>query len=192
MNQMTSMIDETKRLISRYSESLSALPRHSANSAVLVPLHAHNQSLWITFIKRSKDIGLHRGQMGFPGGMMEPEDGGNHLHTALRESFEEIGIEPADVGIAGQLKARSTIKTGLSVQPFVGIIPWPYRFTLDHREVQSVHSADLKVMASGVLGAGNRFGLIPPVYPVDDEPVWGLTARIVRELVEVLKPVWNK
>ena len=186
------MIDEVKKLISNYSASHPTPDREPANSAVLVPLHQRDEELWITFIKRSQDMGLHRGQMGLPGGMEEPDDQGNLLHTALRESFEEIGINARDVDITGRLKAQSTIKSGLGVQPFVGIIPWPYRFTIDHREVQSVHSANLKVMAAGVLGAENSFDLMPPVYPVDDEPVWGLTARIVRELVEVLKPLWNE
>jgi 8-oxo-dGTP pyrophosphatase MutT (NUDIX family) len=183
------MIDEIKRLIGRHTASLSPRSGDPANSAVVVPLFIHRGNLHIVFIKRSAEIGLHRDQMGFPGGMMEPGDGGDLLFTALRESREELGIEAEDVDIAGRLESQSTIRTGLNVQPFVGIIHWPYGFTPDPREVQSVHAADLKVMASGVLGAGNRFGLIPPVYPVDDEPVWGLTARIVTELVEVLESV---
>lgn len=186
---MIAMVGKIKRLIGEYSASLPAFSGDPVKSAVVVPLHVQDNRLWITFIKRSESTGLHRGQMGFPGGMAEPADGGDLLRTALRESKEEIGVNPRDVDIAGRLYARSTIKSGLSVQPFVGIIPWPYRFALDLREVQSVHSADLKEMASGAQGAGNRFGLIPPVYPVDEEPVWGLTARIVRELLEVLGPV---
>jgi 8-oxo-dGTP pyrophosphatase MutT (NUDIX family) len=141
------------------------------------------------FIRRSENIGLHRGQMGFPGGMAEPGDYGDLLRTALRESHEEVGILPEDVDIAGNLKTRSTIQTGLKVRPFVGIIPWPYSFKPDGLEVQSVHITDLKKMAADVQGIGNRYGLLPPVYPVDDLPVWGLTARMVTELLEVLEPV---
>jgi 8-oxo-dGTP pyrophosphatase MutT (NUDIX family) len=186
---MNLTIDEIKRLVSRHSGSRLPQSRDPAHSAVMVPLFLRKGGLWITFIKRSIDAGLHGDQMGFPGGMAEPSDGGDLLITALRESKEEIGIEAADIDVVGSLSSRSTLKSGLIVQPFVGIIPWPYRFTPDPREVQRVHTADLKLMASGVLSAGNRFGLIAPVYPVDDEPVWGLTARIVTELVEVLKPV---
>jgi len=186
---MTAITDEIKRLVSHHSGSGTAPSREPATSAVLVPLQLLDGGLGITFIKRSEDIGLHRGQMGFPGGMAEPADEGDLLRTALRESREEVGIEAQDVDIAGPLFARSTIKSGLSVQPFVGIIPWPYPFTPDPREVQSVHTADLKTLASARLGEGNRFGLIPPVYPLDNEAVWGLTARILEELLEVLGPL---
>jgi 8-oxo-dGTP pyrophosphatase MutT (NUDIX family) len=186
---MIAMIEEVKHLISDYSASASDPCPDSANCAVIIPLFWHSQSLWITFIRRSESIGLHRGQMGFPGGMVEPADHGDLLMTALRELSEEIGIQAEDVDIAGNLKTRSTTNTGFKVKPFVGIIPWPCGFSPDPLEVQSVHTADLGVMAAGVLGSGNRFGLLPPVYPVDDQPVWGLTARMVRELLEVLKPV---
>jgi len=159
------------------------------NAAVLVPLFEYLNRLWVILIRRSETFGLHRGQMGFPGGMSEDSDGGDSLRTALRETEEEIGLAPCDVEIAGTLSIRPTLKTGLKVQPFVGLIPWPYRFSPDPLEIRSVHYAPLADLAGSVMGEGNDYGLIPPVYPVDGFPVWGLTGRIVAELLEVLDPM---
>lgn len=111
------------------------------------------------------------------------------MRTALRETEEELGLFPSDVEIAGTLSLRPTLKTGLKVQPFVGLIPWPYRFSPDPLEIKSVHYAPLADLAGSVVGEGNTFGLVPPVYPVDGFPVWGLTARILAELLQVLDPV---
>ena len=188
---MAPMIEQVKRLLGNYRTPAPDPPLRSANSAVIVPLFEHEGEIWITFIKRSEMIGLHRGQMGFPGGMSEPGDQGDSLRTALREAEEEIGLLPGDIDISGTLKMQPTIKTGLLVQPFVGIIPWPYRFSPDPLEIQSIHHARLRNLAEEVQDAGNRFGLIPPVYPVDEQPVWGLSARIVGELLEIITPLWE-
>jgi len=182
-------MDKVKDQLFRYRPSLQDPSPGPANSAVLVLLFSYSGRIWTTFIRRSETVGLHRGQMGFPGGMSEPEDEGDLLRTALRETEEEIGLFPEDVEIAGTLSLRPTLKTGLRVQPFVGIIPWPYRFFPDPLEIRSIHYAPLKELGRSVEGEENSFGLLPPVYPVDGLPVWGLTARIVTELLEVLGPV---
>ena len=187
---MTPMIEQVKGLLKSYRSPIPD-PAGEVNSAVIVPLFEHEGEIGITFIKRSEKVGLHRGQMGFPGGMSEPGDQGDSLRTALREAEEEIGLFSEDIDISGTLGTQPTLKTGLLVQPFVGIIPWPYRFASDPIEVQSIHHARLREMPGNVQGADNAFGLIPPVYPVDNQPVWGLTARIVTELLEILGRVWE-
>ena len=130
-------------------------------------------------IQRSEDTGLHRGQMGFPGGMVEPGDSGDLLRTALRESEEEIMIFSEDVQIIGELEQ-------LTVKPYVGIIPYPYNFSPDPIEVQGTHMAALKALARDVITGDNSFELPPPIYPVNGKPVWGLTAKIITELLELI------
>ena len=160
------------------------LPRR-ANSAVLIPLLEREGDVEVVLIQRSEEIGHHRGQMGFPGGMVEARDNGDLLSTALRESQEEIRILREDVEVIGELSQRRTITSELTVKPFVGIIPAPYIFTPDPREVQAVHTASLGTMAREVMRGWNPFHLPPPVYPVNGRAVWGLTARIITELLEV-------
>ncbi|UCG37902.1 MAG: CoA pyrophosphatase [bacterium] len=158
-----------------------------ANAAVLIPLFEDRGRPGVLFIRRSHHISLHKGQMGFPGGMAEAADRGDLMNTALRETQEEVGVMTEDVEVVGELTLRSTIVSGLNVQPFVGIIPWPYILTPDPLEVAGVHNAFLEDLARDVMWGENRFDLPPPVYPVGGYPVWGLTAKILTELLELLK-----
>ncbi len=157
-----------------------------ANSAVLIPLYEYNGNIGLVLIHRSETTGLHRGQMGFPGGMIESGDGGDLLQTALRESEEEINLFHEDVEIIGELSQRQTIVSELTVKPFVGIIPYPYSFSPDPIEVQGTHTASLNTLVNGVITGDNSFELPPPIYPVNGKPVWGLTAMIITELLEVI------
>ena len=157
-----------------------------ANSAVLIPLFEHNNRIGLVLIQRSEKTGLHRGQMGFPGGMVEPGDNGDLVRTALRESEEEIMIFSEDVEIIGELAQRQTIVSELTVKPFVGIIPFPYSFSPDPVEVQGTYTAALSALAKDVITGDNPFGLPPPVYPVEGKPVWGLTAKMITELLEII------
>jgi 8-oxo-dGTP pyrophosphatase MutT (NUDIX family) len=157
-----------------------------ANSAVLVPIFEYNGSVGLVLIHRSETTGLHRGQMGFPGGMVEPEDGDDLAQTALRESQEEINLFSEDVQIIGELSQRQTIVSELTVKPYVGIIPYPYSFSPDPIEIQGTSIATLDDLVNNVITGKNSFELPPPIYPVKGKPVWGLTAKIITELLEVI------
>jgi 8-oxo-dGTP pyrophosphatase MutT (NUDIX family) len=157
-----------------------------ANAAVLIPLFEHQGDTGLALIHRAEDSGPHSGQMGFPGGMVEVRDRGDLAATALRESREEIGVKAGDVEIIGTLSQRRTYLTSLTVKPFVGVIPHPYAFEPDHREVQGVNTADLKSLAESVLWGDNPFGLPPPVYPLEVQPIWGLTAKMITELLDLV------
>ena len=157
-----------------------------ANASVLVPLFQNSAGTGLVLIHRAQDSGPHSGQMGFPGGMVEVKDRGDLLATALREAREEIGVRPGDVEIIGTLSQRRTVLTSLTVKPFVGVIPYPYPFQLDHREVQDINTAALKDLAIHVMAGENPYSLPPPVYPVEGKPVWGLTAKMITELLAVI------
>jgi len=158
-----------------------------ARAAVLVPLFESEKGVGLVLIQRSENEGPHRGQMGFPGGMVEPGDNGSLLQTALREAKEEIMIFPEDVKIIGELSQRQTILSELSVKPYVGVIPYPYNFIPDLTEVQDTYTAYLAALDREVMMGENSFDLPPPVYPVSGKPVWGLTGRMIMELLELIK-----
>jgi 8-oxo-dGTP pyrophosphatase MutT (NUDIX family) len=182
------MLDKIKTSLKASSSPDTGQPMDlTANSAVLVPLFATGSDVGVLLIHRSKDGGPHSAQMGFPGGMAEERDNGDLLRTALRESEEELGISPEDVEIIGELDQRPTIVSGLVVKPFVGIISWPCTLSPDPVEVQGIHATTIKTMRREVMEGDNPFNLPPPVYPVDGRPVWGLTARIIMELLERIK-----
>jgi len=191
---MATMWDDIKRILDTYQpsdeiKSRKATALEGAQSAVIVPLFTVAEEIGILIIGRSDHVKLHRGQMGFPGGMMEDKDDGDLLRTAARETDEELGIFSDQIDILGKLKTRKTYTTGIVVTPFVGVIPFPYTFSPDPLEVKSMHTSSLVRLLKTVQGEDNQFDLPPPVYTIDERPVWGLTAGILAELAQVLEPV---
>ncbi len=89
-------------------------------ASVLVPFAYHDQKLSILFTHRSNQLASHRGQVSFPGGMKESADR-DLLAPALRETKEEIGIDPENIEVLGQLEPIKS-HTGLMIYPFAGFI----------------------------------------------------------------------
>lgn len=133
----------------------------------------------------------HRGQISFPGGKPHKADS-SLLETALRESWEEIGLEPKDVEIVGELDETPTKTSGFLISPFVALVPYPYKFTKNPREIAEI----LYIPLSALMDKSN----FKQEYLVDDgEPVtayfydyhgrviWGATASIIKQLLDSLQ-----
>jgi 8-oxo-dGTP pyrophosphatase MutT (NUDIX family) len=105
-------------------------------AGVLVPLQFHDGQWHVIVNLRSNEVGQHKGEIAFPGGKREPGDSDMQA-CALRECWEEMGIGPADVDVLGALDARLT-RTNFQVWPTVGVVPHPYDFATDRREVAEV------------------------------------------------------
>ncbi len=107
-------------------------------AAVLVPLFYDGNEFHILLTRRSENVPHHKGQISFPGGQPHKKDS-DLLQTALRESWEEIGLKPEDVQVIGELDDTPTLTSGFIITPFVGIIPYPYSFKLNlqrnHRDI---------------------------------------------------------
>ena len=103
-------------------------------AGVLVPLFVQDEELRVLFTQRTLMLKDHRGQIAFPGGVRDPVDE-TLLATALRETFEEIGLAGEAVEVLGSLPGVTTI-TGYQILPFVGLIPHPYDFKPSPREVK--------------------------------------------------------
>jgi 8-oxo-dGTP pyrophosphatase MutT (NUDIX family) len=163
-------------------------------AAVLLPLFKNATDYHLVFTKRTETLTHHKGQVSFPGGSFEPSDG-DLLTTALRESYEEVGIRPEHVSILGRLDDLSTFSTSFTISPFVGLIPYPYPFRPNPIEVAIVFDASVSVLADPTMGrkyirARDDGATIEDYeFYVNGHVIWGATARIVSHFLSVLNRI---
>jgi 8-oxo-dGTP pyrophosphatase MutT (NUDIX family) len=159
-------------------------------AAVLVPVQERPDGDYLVLTQRADHLNHHRGQIAFPGGKIDPADGGP-LEAALREAYEEIGIRPGDVRVLGQLD-QVTAAANFVITPFVGSVPHPYAFRLNPAEVVEVFS----VPVAALLDQG-QFSVEPRSFPsgkpgpiyhfrYEGRDIWGATARIVKQFLELV------
>jgi 8-oxo-dGTP pyrophosphatase MutT (NUDIX family) len=155
---------------------------------VLVPLFVDGGALWALFTKRSEALARHRGQIAFPGGGADP--GEDAWMAALRESEEELGLDRTRVLRLGSLDEREA-SSGYVVTPCVGAIPWPTDLRPNQAEVAEVFALPLAELANPRLVEEREVRVDGKmrtvlVYHVAGRTIWGLTARILRDLLEKL------
>jgi 8-oxo-dGTP pyrophosphatase MutT (NUDIX family) len=164
-------------------------------AAVLLPLFKNATDYHLVFTKRTETVRHHKGQVSFPGGSFEPADG-DLLTTALRESYEEVGIEPEHVSILGRLDDLATFSTSFTISPFVGLIPYPYPFRPNPTEVAIVFDTSLSILADPTVGrryirARDDGATIEDYeFHVDGHVIWGATARLIHHFLEVMHGKW--
>lgn len=167
-------------------EDKDGLYRHGA---VLIPLLREGGEYKVLFTKRTDTVEAHRGQISFPGGRIDEEDR-TLLDTALRETEEEIGLPRETVKVLGRADDASTLSSNYIVHPFVGLIPYPYAFRLNAGEVKQLVIVPLSLFfgAEEILPVEYEGKIYQNLaYRCEGEVVWGATARIMRNLVEILR-----
>lgn len=179
-------------------EALSAVDRQSVSdpsltqAAVMVLLYMRDGEYHVLLNKRSDTVEDHKGEMAFPGGRLEPTDASPE-EAALRETFEEMGVRPEDVGVLGPLGGVTT-PSGYFVNPFVGTIPGAYHFTRSASEVADVVEVPLATLVRDgtvpmdVPFGNGRTGKFD-VYLFEGHVIFGATARILGDLLRVLERV---
>ncbi len=160
-------------------------------AAIMMPLLIGEGQWHLLFTHRSEVLAEHSGQVSFPGGAKE--DGDKDLEeTALRETQEEIGVDPEDITVFGDL-GDTPILTGYLVRPFVGQIPWPYPIRISHAEVESILSIPLTWLADPnhhcVRYRSFAGREIPVVYfnCYKGHQLWGFSAEMTLILLRTLK-----
>ena len=158
------------------------------NSAVLVPIYRDSKKrLRMVCIRRSPG-GIHGGELSFPGGKHEPADN-SMLFTALRETREEIGLDPDHVNILAELPSVETRSTGFRIFAFLGSIN-PPEWVIDKHEVAEVIDLDLESLADPAMyGEKVRHydnwpaPRLTPFYRVGNFKLWGASFRILHPLL---------
>jgi len=148
----------------------------------------------LLLILRVSYKGVHSNQIGFPGGKVEAQDR-DLLHTALRETYEEVGVPPDDVHLLKQLTRLYIPPSNFLVQPFMGMVEQPPIFKIQEDEVASL----IEVSLGDFLEDDNRVtqnitasyaeNMLVPAFKLNGYVVWGATAMMLNEIKELLKKV---
>lgn len=161
---------------------------HAHRAAVLILLYPSQGETKLVFIKRNEYEGPHSGQVSFPGGAWEATDGCLE-HTALRECREEIGVRES-IEILGALSPLHIPVSNFLVSPFVGWMENTPVFHPDRSEVQYVIEVLLRELLDPAIRDSetlyhNTHPVEAPFYRVGSDKIWGATAMMLSEFLEV-------
>jgi len=159
------------------------------SAAVLIPITrlCPNNESHIVLTVRSENLRSHAGQISLPGGTTEPEDS-DEIHTALRESNEEIGLIPQRVEVLGKL-GELALPSGFRVTPVVGLIDNNLSYTANPAEVADIFHVPLDIALNpeaympSTMEFGSRQRMILELH-YEDYRIWGATAAILHHLAK--------
>jgi 8-oxo-dGTP pyrophosphatase MutT (NUDIX family) len=196
-------IDEIQDRLERYAQrEVASIPKTVEEespysglvrkAAVLIPLARVMDEWHLILTRRTETVQDHKGQVAFPGGGWEPKDT-SLQETALRETWEEIGLLPTEVRVLGRLPAMHTV-SAYFVTPFVGMVPWPFEPVLSPDEVSHLFTIPLAWLCNPEnfeekLYQHPRTGEMHPVifyHPYAGEVLWGISGRITIEFLKIL------
>ena len=169
-------------------EKQSMVDSDGMPAGVLIPLFEKSGNVNVLLTLRTNTVASHKGQISFPGGGSESGDVDIRA-TALRETFEEVGIEPSSVEVLGELDDVMAVSNHV-VTPVVGVIPFPYKYKISAEEIEEVIEAPLAFFmdtSNCRIETRPYRGQEVPVYfyQYEQHNVWGLTAYILREFLEI-------
>ena len=162
--------------------------KNAKDAAVLALLYPSGGKIHLVFIKRNEYDGPHSAQISFPGGIREAGDPSLE-HTALREAREEVGID-GEIEVLGKLTQLHIPVSNFMVYPYVGWYGETPEFQADPSEVQYVVEAPLEALldpsnADSETLHHHEMPIEAPFYRIGKEKIWGATAMILSELLEL-------
>jgi 8-oxo-dGTP pyrophosphatase MutT (NUDIX family) len=158
--------------------------------AVLVALFEEDGAARVLLTRRATHLRRNQGEVAFPGGRLEP--GETPVEAALREAFEEVALDPATVELIGELTPLSTVTRPSGIQPVVGVLPGRPTVRGNPDEVSEVFDVALSDLGDPTVFREEIWtlpdGSRRPIYFYDvcDPPVWGATARVLKELLDLI------
>jgi 8-oxo-dGTP pyrophosphatase MutT (NUDIX family) len=158
------------------------------DAAVLIPIIGEPRPTLI-FTVRTDTLSTHKGQIAFPGGSIDATDR-SARDAALRETNEEIGLDPAAVTVLGELDSFPTFVSGYVVSPVIGWLDRVPAIKPNPAEVAEILQVPIEDLAEdirqepGFEHAGRTYPTEAWVW--EDRVIWGVTARIIRQFLELL------
>lgn len=156
-------------------------------AAVLCALFEEEGQARVILTRRSSGLRSHTGQVSFPGGRLDA--GESPQAAALREASEEVGLDPVDCEVLGELSPLVTVTSGAGITPFVAALPGRPRLTPNPDEVERAFDVALSDLTGEdvyreeiwPMPGGDRSMYI---FEVDGDTIWGATARMLTELLD--------
>jgi 8-oxo-dGTP pyrophosphatase MutT (NUDIX family) len=160
-------------------------------AAVLIPIYDYDGTPYLVFTKRSDFVATHRGEICFPGGMMDEADP-DLMTTSLREMEEELSVSPDHVEILGSLDELRTVSSNFLVVPYVGYLKEKIQFIRNQGEVSQVLEIPFEhFLNPEIFHEESRIveGRSVPVYFYrwESHMIWGVTGRILKSLLDLLR-----
>ncbi len=176
--------DPEGRMVRSMSPPPGVIPREAAALLLFYPADGE---LWLPLTARSSRLPMHRGEVSLPGGAIDPEDAGP-VAAALRETHEEIGVDPAAVVLWGQLSTIYIPPSNFRLTPVVGFTPAPPVLVPNPDEIDEIFSVPLARLldpATVVVEEWMLHGIraMVPFFALHGYKVWGATALVLSELV---------
>lgn len=161
-------------------------------SAVLILLFPEQDSIRTILIQRPVYTGVHSGQVAFPGGKFEETDT-DLQQTALRETFEEVGVPANTIEIIGKLTDLYINPSNFLVSPYLGFVSKLPDFIMDAYEVQKIITVnlfslnDIRIQSEKTITHSSGYKIKTPYYEIEGLTVWGATAMMISELNVVVQ-----
>ena len=163
-------------------------------SAVMMLFYPKNNITHLILIRRNEYPGVHSAQISFPGGQADPEDA-DLTQTALRETFEEIGVTPQEIDVVMPFTEIYIPPSNFLVMPFMGLTAHTPQFVPNPDEVTALIELPLEVFLDDSIVIKTEMetsyskSIEVPAFKFEDYIVWGATAMIMSELKETIKSV---
>lgn len=168
--------------------SVSPSPDHQTAAAVMLVLHGDRSNPLLVLTERAAHMKSHPGEVAFPGGMWDPNDG-DLLTTALRETEEEIGLSADRIKPIAMLPSASPRMRNLMVRPFVGIAEGSLAFTPQPSEIASIFNLPIARLTDDqhyqyfTVGEG-KDAVSLPFFAYQDYRIWGFTLKVLVDMLE--------
>ena len=193
-------LDERARVVdlARVRRALAVAPLRPAPveqpggraAAVLVPLWEDDGTAWVLLTRRAGHLRTHKGEVSFPGGGQDP--GEALTDTALREAWEEVGLDPATVEVVGELDHVTTRSSETWIVPFVGFLPGrPVGLAASPGEVDEILMVPLTELLLDEVFREEVWTFDDALRPMHffelvGDTVWGATARILHQFLALV------